>query len=69
MTQPANYKTQAGLLKALSRSSKKSMDVSLAWWFRSAEYCLVSRWGWAEQDAAKFVASYYPHTSKYRANS
>lgn len=51
----------------LTRNSEKSMTVKLAWWFHSAEYALVKKFGWTEKDAAKFVASYHPTTSIYKA--
>jgi hypothetical protein len=41
MKHPANYKTQSGLIKALTRNSERAMDVSLAWWFKNAEYVLI----------------------------
>jgi hypothetical protein len=69
MKHPANYKTQSGLIKALTRNSERAMDVSLAWWFKNAEYVLIDRWGWQEAKAARFVASYLPRQSAYRANS
>lgn len=53
---PMNYKTQAGLTKALSQASKRPMTVSLAWWFKNAEYALVNQWGWTEEDAAALVS-------------
>jgi len=66
---PVNYKTQSGLIKALSRQSEKPMDVSLACWFENARWALIHKWGWNESDAAKFVASYHPTTSAYRATA
>ncbi len=66
---PFNYKTQAGLIKALERNSQKSMTVSLAWWYNQAEWTLINIWGWKEQDAARFVCGYKPRTAAYHANS
>lgn len=65
MNNPMNYKTQSGLLKALEKASQKSMDVSLAWWFKSAEHCLVNTWGWKEKEAAIFIMRYKPISTKY----
>lgn len=67
MLNPVNYKTQNGLIKALTKMSELPMTVSRAWWFESAKYALIHNWGWEEEAAAKFVADYYPHTSTYRA--
>ncbi len=53
---PMNYKTKNGLVKALSQASKRPMTVSLAWWFKNAEYALVNNWGWTEEEAAEFVS-------------
>lgn len=69
---PANYKTQQGLINALVRASEIPMDMKLAklaWWFHKANYALIHNWGWEEEAAAKFVAAYHPHTSVYRATS
>ena len=66
---PANYKTQSGLIKALERNSHKSMDVSLAWWYKQAEWALINIWGWTESDATRFIVGYKPHTSAYRATA
>ena len=66
---PLNYKTQNGLIKALTRASEEPMTIKLAWWFHSAEYALVHNWGWTEEDAARFVAAYHPGFSAYRATS
>ena len=66
---PINYKTQNGLIKALTRASEKPMSVRNAWWFKSVEYALINNFGWTEENAAKFVAAYHPHTSIYKANS
>jgi hypothetical protein len=65
MSNPANYKTQSGLIKALEKASQKSMDVSLAWWYKNAEHCLIKTWGWEEKDAAVFIMRYKPITTKY----
>jgi hypothetical protein len=69
MQHPMNYKTQDGLIKALARQSSKAMDVALAWWFKSAEFTLVTKWGWTEADAAIFVVRYKPCHSAYRATA
>lgn len=66
-TNPINYKTQSGLIKALTRNSEKLMTVKLAWWFCNAEYALVQNFGWTKKNAASFVASYHPTTSAYKA--
>lgn len=52
---PMNYKTKDGLSKALKRAGKRPMTVKLAWWFKTAEYALVNKWGWTEEDAAELV--------------
>lgn len=65
---PLNYKTQSGLLNALTRNSERQMSVKLAWWFHNAEYALVRNFGWTQDEAAKFVSSYHPTTSVYKAN-
>lgn len=66
---PVNYKTQDGLLKALTRKSEMPMTVSLAWWFKNAEFALVQNFGWEESEAAKFVAAYQPTESAYLATA
>ena len=66
---PVNYRTQDGLLKALNRASEIPMSVSLAWWFQSAQHALINNWGWTEQDAAKYIAAYHPTTSVYFATA
>ena len=66
---PVNYKTQTGLINALSRKSEELMTVKLAWWFENAEYALIHNFGWTKKNAAKFVACYHPHASAYKANS
>ena len=42
---PVNYKTQTGLINALSRKSEELMTVKLAWWFKNAEYALIRNFG------------------------
>jgi len=69
MSNPVNYKTQAGLIKALARQSDKPMDVSAAWWFKNAEWTLINSFGWKEKDAAQFVSCYHPTSSAYAATS
>lgn len=69
MQHPPNYKTQSGLLKALSKASEIPMSVSLAWWFKNAEYTLVNKWGWTPEEAARFVAAYHPTVSAYTATA
>ena len=64
---PINYKTQKGLINALTKKLGEPMSVRSAWWFRQAEYALIEKWGWNENNAAKFVASYKPNRSIYHA--
>jgi hypothetical protein len=66
---PLNYKTQAGLINALNRASEQCMSVKLAWWYCSAQYALVKKFGWDEKSAAKFVVGFKPTKSIYRASS
>lgn len=66
---PLNYKTQSGLLKALPRKSEEPMTVSNAWWFESAKYALINNFGWSEEKASKFIAAYHPQTSSYKATA
>lgn len=66
---PQNYKTQAGLVKALTRKSEQPMTVSNAWWFESAKYALINHFGWEEEVASKFIAAYHPQTSAYKATA
>ena len=66
---PLNYKTQTGLINALTRASEIPMTVSKAWWFQNAQYALIHKWGWEEEKAANFVSAYHPHTSAYHATS
>lgn len=68
MQHPMNYKTQSGLLKALSKASEAPMSVNLAWWLKNTEYALINKWKWGEEEAAKFVAAYHPNKSIYKAN-
>jgi hypothetical protein len=68
-TNPANYKTQAGLIKALSRIAECQMSVKIAWWLSSAQFALINNFGWEEETAAKFIAAYHPKESAYRATS
>jgi len=55
MTNPMNYKTQSGLIKALNRNSKKTMSAALAFWFHNAEWVLVNQWGWDAKEVAIWV--------------
>jgi len=64
-----NYKTQNGLIKALTKANTMPMTVQLAWWFHSAEYALINLWGWSEKNAAVFIARYKPDESAYRATA
>jgi hypothetical protein len=66
---PLNYKTQAGLLKALCRVAEGQSNVSTAWWLLNANYALVDKWGWTEADAALFVSRHHPTISVYRASA
>ena len=68
MSIPINYKTQNGLLKAISKQSENLMTVKLAWWFQNAEYALVDIWGWDEVKASKYISRYLPSQSAYRAS-
>ena len=65
---PLNYKTQSGLIKALTRNSEQPMTVSLAWWFESAKYALINHFEWEEKKASQFIAVYHPQTSSYKAS-
>lgn len=67
MKSPHQYKTQAGLLKALTKAHYLKMDVSLAWWFHNCKDTLINNFGWEEIRAQKYVAGYFPHESKYIA--
>ena len=69
MTNPLNYKTQSGLIKALSKNSEKQMTVKLAWWFENAKYSLVQNFGWEDKEASIFVSRYHPTESAYKATA
>jgi hypothetical protein len=57
-----SYKTQAGLLKALSRiSESKEFNYKIIWFLHNAVYQLVEDFGWEEKQAARYVAAYTPH--------
>lgn len=64
-----NYKTQNGLLNALTKAREKPMTVSRAWWFENAKYALIKNWGWTEETASKYIAAYHPSQSAYKANA
>ena len=56
MQDPFWYKTQNGLLKAISVQSEKLMTVKLARWFQNAEHALIDIWGWDEVKASKYIS-------------
>jgi len=64
-----DYKTRAGIEKALVRASQECMDIKLAWWFQNITWVLVTQWGMDEKEAALYVAKYRPTESAYCANS
>lgn len=66
---PLNYKTQTGLIKALTRKSEQPMTVSSAWWFEKAKYALINNFEWEEEKASQFIAAYHPKTSAYKATA
>ena len=66
---PLNYKTQRGVIAALTRAADLPMTVQLAWWLKTAEHSLVRNFGWTEPDAARFVAAYHPRRSAYKATA
>ncbi len=66
---PLNYKTQTGLIKALTRKSEQLMTVSNAWWFEKAKYALINNFEWEEEKASQFIAAYHPQTSAYKATA
>ena len=59
------YKTQNGLLNAISKNSKKPMTVRLAWWFQNAKTTLIDVWGWKEPKASRYIAGYLPQVTTY----
>lgn len=65
MTNPLNYKTQKGLLKAINKASNLPMTVSLAIWFQNAKYQLINGFGWDEKQASRYIAGYQPLKSVY----
>jgi hypothetical protein len=68
-TQPFNYKTQWGLIKALSRAADQPMTISHSWWLYSAKMALIEKWGWSEEEASKFVAAHHSGVAAYRATA
>ena len=59
------YKTQNGVLNAISRNSKKPMTVQLAGWFQNAKTTLIDVWGWEEPKASRYIAGYLPQVTTY----
>jgi hypothetical protein len=51
-TNPYNYKTQNGLLKAISRWSDAGIFV---WWReQNTKECLIEKWAWEERAARRY---------------
>jgi hypothetical protein len=58
---PANYKTQNGLLKALLKiSGSEKFGWQENWFLQNAKYVLVEKFDWEETQAARFVAAHMP---------
>ena len=66
MTNPMNYKTQSGLLDALSRASEKPMGVRHAWFYEQAKWALINNFGWDESAAALLIADRKSKVTAYR---
>jgi hypothetical protein len=60
MQNPLNYKTQNGLLKAISRWSDK--NVFTGWLYQNTKHALVTKWGWSEEQASRYTAGYISNT-------
>jgi hypothetical protein len=69
MIMKSDYKTINGVLKALNRASEQAMTVSLAIWFENIKFTLVTKFGYEEREASRFVMGFYPRASAYFATS
>lgn len=69
MKNPANYKRQSSLIKAMNKVSEGVMTVSVALWLQNVKNILIDKWGWEEKEASKFVVCYHPREAGYIANS
>lgn len=54
---PTNYKTQDGLLKAISRWS--NAGIFTKWLWLNTKTTLIDRWGWDEKDASRYCDRYH----------